>query len=49
MSENKSESLSESTSTTAAAKPIAENKPILIALVVVGLLIFGLVAYLVTT
>ncbi|NQV66002.1 MAG: DUF3014 domain-containing protein [SAR86 cluster bacterium] len=49
MSENKSESLSESTSTTAAAKPIAENKPILIALVVVGLLICGLVAYLVTT
>ena len=45
MSENKTEKVSEST----AAKSIAENKPVLIALVIVGLLIIGFVAYLVST
>ena len=45
MSENKPEKVSEST----AAKSIAENKPVLIALVTVGLLIIGFVAYLVNT
>lgn len=35
--------------TSVAEKPIAENKPVIIALVVVGLLIAGLIAYLLTS